>query len=107
MKLLQTILDAFHYTRKGIVTFIVYISLRLYGSELTLKQLWNVTFDSSVHTDRHLNEATSLDLLLDESKTMLDRAEARRNLVTDKCKALLTETQRIDTKDKLHTMARP
>lgn len=88
--LFQKLLNAFHYARKGLITAIAYTSLRLYGSEVTIASLWNRTFDSSLHTNRNLDAVKDLDLLLSESKGLLQRAEARRALVTDKCKMLLT-----------------
>ena len=86
----QKLLDAFHYARKGLITAVAYISLRLYGSEVTVAALWKGTFDSSKHTNRNFDAVKNLDLLLSESKDLLHRAEARRALVTDKCKMLLT-----------------
>jgi len=88
--LLQKGLDEFHYARKALITGVAYLSLRLYGSEVKLKALWDGTFTGSKHTNRNLDNAEGLDLLLDEAREIFGRAEARRVLVIDKCKMLLT-----------------
>jgi hypothetical protein len=90
ISLLQSTLDAFHYARKTVVTAIVYLSLRLYGSEVSFVSLWSRTFDSARHTDLNLNEAKDLEALLAEAREDLKRAEVRRSVVMDKCKVLFT-----------------
>jgi hypothetical protein len=88
--LLQKFLDAFYYTRKWIVASLVYLSLRLYGSETTFSSLWSGTFNSAKHSDLNLDQAKDLDTLLDESQESLNKADVRRSVVTNKCNVLFT-----------------
>jgi hypothetical protein len=83
-------LDRFYWLRKRIVTAIVFLSLRFFGSEITWDHIWNENFVSSNHTNRNLDNAGDLTLILEEAKKSLQNAEARREGVTDKCKTLLT-----------------
>ena len=87
---LQKVLDAFYYTRRWVVTSVVYLSLRLYGSEVLFDSLWSRTFDSAKHTDLNLDAAKDLDTLHSEAQESLKRAEARRAVIIDKCKVLFT-----------------
>jgi hypothetical protein len=86
---LQQILDGFFWMRKYLVTAITYLSLRLFGSEITWSQLLNGIFDSKKHTDRNLDQAGDLSLILAEAKTCLKCSEGRLLAITDKCKNLL------------------
>jgi hypothetical protein len=86
---LQQILDGFFWMRKYLVTAITYLSLRLFGSEITWSQLLNGNFDSKKHTDLNLDQAGDLSLILVEAKTCLKSSEARLLAITDKCKNLL------------------
>lgn len=87
---LQKLLDAFYYTRKWLVTAIVYLSLRLYGSETSFNSLWTGTFDSAKHSDLNLDKAGDLETLLNEAHESLSKADARRSVVTSKCNVLFT-----------------
>lgn len=87
---LQKLLDAFFYARKWVVTAVVYLSLRLYGSEVTFASLWSRTFDSAKHADLNFDQAKDLDTLLGEAQENLKRTDARRAVVMDKCKVLFT-----------------
>jgi len=73
-----------------LITTVAYASLRLYGSEVSFKALWDGSFSSSKHTNRNLDHAKELDVLLAEAKEACNRAETRRAIVMDKCKVLLT-----------------
>lgn len=72
------------------MTAVVYLSLRLYGSEVSFKSLRSRTFDSAKHKDLHLDDAKHLDTLLAEAQENLKGADARRSVVMDKCKVLFT-----------------
>src|SRR3954466_14597655 len=86
----QRVLDVFYYVRKSLLTVVAYVSLRLYASEVSFKSLWSGTFSFGRHTNRHLDSAQELDVLLGEAREVFKRAEARRAVVIDKCKILLT-----------------
>lgn len=86
----QKLLDAFFYTRKWVVTSMVYLSLRLYGSEVTFASLWSRTFDSAKHADLNFDQAKDLETLLGEAQENLKRTDSRRAVVMDKCKVLFT-----------------
>ena len=88
--LLQKVLDAFYYARKATITAITYCSLRSYGLEVKLEDIRKESYAGSKHVDRKLDKAQDLELLLEEAKEVFKRAEARRTLVMDKCKTLLT-----------------
>ena len=88
--LLQKLLDAFYYIRKGMVTTIVYLSIRLYGSETTFNSLWSGTFNSAKHSDLNLDKTKDLEILLDEAHENLSKADTRRSVVTSKCNVLFT-----------------
>jgi hypothetical protein len=67
------------------------VSLRVYGIEdCTLADVLRGGYAKQKHTNLNLEGAHDLGVLLDESKVALDAANARRLLVTDKCKTLLT-----------------
>src|SRR6266571_3791139 len=87
---MQKVLDEFYWLRKRIVTAVAYLSLRLYGSETTWRDLWNGTFPSRKHQDLDLSQVGDIELVLAEAKQGLRNAEARQASVTDKCKTLLT-----------------
>ncbi len=87
---LQKVLDWFHGFRKWAVTWIAYLSVRLYGSEPTWQDLFLGRFRSHAHKDFNLNQVGNIDAVLEEAKQGLRNAEARLATCTDKCKTLLT-----------------
>lgn len=87
---MQKLLNAFYWTRKGVTTFLAYVSLRIYGSEVKWSSLWNEVFPSSAHSDLNCDKAQDLPTLLIVATEALHGAEARRAVITDKCKTLLT-----------------
>jgi hypothetical protein len=88
--LLQNLLDAFYYTRKWVVALVVFVSLRLYGSETPFRSLLSGTFTSAKHADLNLDQAKDLEILLDEAQQSLNKADVRRSIVTNKCNVLFT-----------------
>jgi hypothetical protein len=87
---LQKLLDGFLCSRKSLVTWIAYLSARLYGSEPTWKELYDGSFPSREHHDFNLDRVGDIDGVLEEAKQGLRNAEARQASVADKCKTLLT-----------------
>jgi len=87
---IQKLLDEFYWLRKRVVTAIIFLSLRFFGSEVTWDQIWIEKFVSSKHTNRDLSRAGDLSSILEEAKRSFQNAEARRDGITDKCKTLLT-----------------
>lgn len=90
MCLSRLFIDSFFYLRQWIATLITYLSIYLYGSEVSWEQTKNRKLDTSRHVDLNLDDAHDLDLLLNEAKLGLTASEARRNSTSNKCKALLT-----------------
>jgi hypothetical protein len=86
----QTVLDWFYYARQNAVTLLAYLTPRIYGKEIAYGDVKAGTFASRNPAPLNLEEAKDLDTLLDMSKEGLGNTEKRRNVVTDKCKTLLT-----------------
>ncbi|MGB3491880.1 MAG: hypothetical protein WBA57_04080 [Elainellaceae cyanobacterium] len=86
----RTVLDRLYYFREGVSTFITFISLHIYASEITWSEIKKGKIRSTKQVDLKLDDAKELDLLLSEVKCRLAEAEERRNSTTDKCKSLVT-----------------
>lgn len=87
---MQYLLDLFYYSRRFIVNLVAYVSLRLYGLEISWKEVEHGTYDAEKFDNLNLDSAGDLDLLLSESRGAFDNAEARRSVVVEKTKVLLT-----------------
>lgn len=87
---LQTILDWFFYTRQYIVVFLAFVTLRVYGKEISFSEIKARTFANRTLSPLSLEAAKDIDTLLDITKEAVSNAEKRRGVVTDKCKMLLT-----------------
>jgi hypothetical protein len=87
---MQRVLDAFYWFRKGLVTAIAYLSVRLYGSEASWDELWNERFTTFTHVNLDLNKVGDIDLVLAEARQRLASADSRQAGLADKCKTLLT-----------------
>lgn len=85
------VIDATWISFRNILDLLTYLSIRLYGIEdCSLRDIRRGSYDN-VSVDSHdLNHAKDLDSLLAESKALLNAANERRQVVTDKCKTLLT-----------------
>ena len=84
-------IDAFWLVLKTILDVFTYLSIRLYGIEdCSLTDIRAGRYDNSSGEPRNLDKAKDLDSLLAESKECLSIAGERRQVVTDKCKTLLT-----------------
>lgn len=88
--ILQHVLDWFHFARVFIVTSLAYLTLRLYGKEVTFSEVKLGTFASRRPSPLILDNVKDIDTLLEMSKEGVVNAEKRRTVVTDKCKTLLT-----------------
>ncbi|MFA6241781.1 MAG: hypothetical protein WC655_12685 [Candidatus Hydrogenedentales bacterium] len=89
-RVLQRILDTFYIFGRAAITLIVYLSLRTCAFEVSLKDVWQGKYASNVPKYLDLDQAKHLDTLLDVAKECHIAALARRALLTDKCKTLLT-----------------
>ena len=83
-------LDQFYYFRKFVLDCIAFVSIRVFGIECTFADVKRGRYGHADHQDRHLENAKDLDALLATAKDCFKSASDRRNLVTDKCKTLLT-----------------
>ncbi|QDU80500.1 hypothetical protein Pla110_22300 [Polystyrenella longa] len=89
--IIQTILDCCYLLRTWLVNYLAYYSLRLYGLEnVALNDVRTGRYSTHNYSDRNLDNAKELDLLLSASKECLDNAKHRRTAITDKCKTLIT-----------------
>lgn len=86
----RKILDCLYYFREGVSTFITFISLHVYASEITWSEIKKGRIKSTKHVDLNLDDAKEFDLLLSEAKCRLAEEEERRKSTTDKCKSLVT-----------------
>ena len=86
----QIVLDWFFYARQHIGTCLAYLTLRLYGKEITYSEVMAGTFASRTTSPLSLEDAKNIDAVLAMSKERVANAEKRRGVVTDKCKTLLT-----------------
>lgn len=89
-KVLQGILDRCFFARQFVVTALAFLTLRVYGKEITFGDVRAGTIESRNPLPLSLEEAKEIDTLLEMSKEGLANAEKRRNVITDKCKTLLT-----------------
>jgi|GEM_PF-2023852 len=89
-KVLQQVLDFCYYARQHIVTAVVFLNLRVFGTEVTYSDLLAGRFESRTHSPIGLDDVKEIDTLLNLSKESLVNAEKRRQGITDKCKTLLT-----------------
>ncbi len=87
---LQRILDWCFYARRTSITSIAFVTLRVYGLEVEYDDVKAGTFKSRTPVPLRLDEAQDIDLLLDLAKDSVANADARRTIITDKCKTLLT-----------------
>ncbi len=84
-------LDKFHDFRKFVLDCVAFLSIRFFGIEdCTLADVQRGRYDHAQHQNRNLDNAKDLDALLATAKDCFKAATDRRNLVTDKCKTLLT-----------------
>ena len=86
----QQILDWFWWFRKALLTSVAYISLRLYATEISWRDVWEETFVPAQPDDRNAQAAADIDLILANAEKCTKNAEARRLAITDKAKILLT-----------------
>jgi len=86
----QYVLDNFYYARKAASTFVVYMTLRLYGVEVAFSDVKDGTFRNRKHNPLNLDDANDIDTLLNLSDANLASADQRRANVADKCKTLFT-----------------
>jgi len=87
----QKVLDGFLYLRTWGLDVIVWLAIRLTAYELTFSQVKEKKKASNrVHVDLNLDSAGDVEGLLSHAKAQVDRAVARRAIVTDKCKTLFT-----------------
>ncbi len=87
---LQAILDHCFYARRHVVTFLAYLTLRIYGKEIEYGDVMAGTFASRKPSPLSLEDAKDIDTLLEMSRGSVANAEKRRSGITDKCKTLLT-----------------
>ncbi len=88
--LFQAVLDFFFYARQHVVTLLAYLTLRVYGKEITYSDVKAGTFNSRTPSTLSLDNAGDIDTLLKMSEESVANAEKRRGVVTDKCKTLFT-----------------
>jgi hypothetical protein len=89
-RVIQYGLDKFHDFRKFILDCIAFVSIRIFGIECTFTDVKRGRYNHVQHQNRNLDNAKDLDALLATAKDCYKAATDRRNLVTDKCKTLLT-----------------
>lgn len=89
-KLLQCILDKCFYARRHIAATLAFLTLRIYGKEIMYSEVKDGKFKQAPPSLLNLDDAKDISTLLDLSKESLKSAEKRRNIITDKCKTLLT-----------------
>ncbi len=87
---MRRVLDGFYWFRKGLVTVLAFLSVRLYGSEASWSELWNERFTTFKHVNLDLGKVGDVDLVLLEARQRLAGADARQAGLADKCKTLLT-----------------
>lgn len=86
---MQRILDRFYYARKYVTAFLTFLSIRLYGSEVSFLSVLDQKLPS--RCKRILLEgAEAPDVVFDLARERYKGALDRRNIVSEKLKALLT-----------------
>jgi hypothetical protein len=83
-------LDEFFYFRQRLAELVTFLSIHIFGSEVSWEEIRRGKLNSAPHVNRNLDGALDLDLLLTEARSRAAEAEARRSSTTDKCKTLLT-----------------
>ncbi len=87
---MQNLLDKFWKFRKTLMSCLAYMYMKLYGLELSFRDVWEETYSLKSHSDRNLDQANDLDGLFAVAKDCLKSATDRRVGIADKCKTLLT-----------------
>ncbi|MCI0541277.1 MAG: collagen-like protein [Verrucomicrobiales bacterium] len=87
---MQRFLDGFHDFRKALVAWLTYCSIRFFGTEITFEEVEAGSLKNRQHANLNLDGASDVDSLLDAAKECHKAAMDRRQVVTDKCKTLLT-----------------
>lgn len=86
---MQRILDAFNYARKYASAFLAFVSIRLYGSEVSFRNVLDQRLPST-QTEIDMGSACDADTVLDLAKERHEGALNRRLVVSEKLKTLLT-----------------
>lgn len=86
----RNFLDGFYHFREWLSTLITFLSLHIYASEISWKEIKKGKIKSPKQDELKLDDAKDLNLLLSEIKCRLTEAEDRRNSTADKCKSLVT-----------------
>lgn len=87
---LQSALDKWYLLRHTIISILTYLTMRLYGLEVTFQHVTRGAYAVANHSPLSLDSAGDLDALLAHAQGLVASAEQRRAFVADKCKTLLT-----------------
>ncbi len=82
--------DSFFYFRQKLAELLVWSSLRVIGSEVTLAEVKRQSLDTVDGTHFDVQRVGDVETILETAKACFDAAESRRVAITDKCKTLLT-----------------
>lgn len=90
--MIQKLLDSFYYGRRWAAAAVAFLSIRLFGVEVTFSDVKHGKYPLRKFVPLNLDDSRSLDDLLSIAEECHERAETRRLHVADKCKTLLTVT---------------
>lgn len=87
---MQWLLDKFHDGRQFFVACLTFCSIRLFGTEVTFEEVKAGALKNRTHANLDLAKAGDVNELLVAAKECYRAAMDRREVITDKCKTLLT-----------------
>lgn len=88
--MIQKLLDRFYYARHWVASFLAFLSIRLFGIEVTIDDVKQRKYSHDTYTFLDLDSLKAPDIMLSVAQECYDQAKTRRLLVADKCKTLLT-----------------
>lgn len=88
--LIQQLLDYFYYFRRFCASALAFLTLRIYGLEVSFKDVRDGSYTSLRYSNLHLDDAQDFESLLAMARESIAGAAKRRLTITEKCKTLLT-----------------
>jgi len=90
--MIQSILDFIYYRRRDLLFSIIYLSMRLYGLEITFEEVKQGKYSNSDDSKQYLNveNTDNLDYLLTATKESFEESKRRLDKIMEKSKSLIT-----------------
>jgi len=89
LRFIQSGLDSFAAFRCSFAAWLAFVSFRIYGSEISMRQVREQRIGGGHRVNLDLSQASDLDELLALAQDCVASTERRRDAILDKCKSLV------------------